>query len=293
MDERDWLIITTLHHHKSITGAAKALYMSQPTLTTRMQQIEDSLGVTLIVRTSKGVTFTGAGERAAAFADKAIHDTRTFREEILNMGDEIAGVLRIAAPDILARHYLPHLLSKFQELHPKVKFAVTVEQSSNVVTLMNSRSLHFGFIRNDLGWNKEERLSLTMNTVCAVATRPFQLTDLPKMTRVDYTTDGYYRQFLDSWWKENFTDPPNIGMEVSSLGLCKEMVFAGLGYGILPSIVIEPGVSGLFCITLCHKDNKPLARKTYLIYKKEVMHTKLAETFYKFIEQCDFDSFLV
>ena len=119
MDERDWQIIKTLYEEKNITKTARILYLSQPALTTRIKQIENHLGITLIYRGNKGITFTSAGERAAIFALKILNEISTFKEELANLGDEIGGILRIAAPSILASYYLPQLLSKFQELYPR------------------------------------------------------------------------------------------------------------------------------------------------------------------------------
>ena len=106
------------------------------------------------------------------------------------------------------------------------------------------------------------------------------------MVRVDYDTDQYYQNLLDGWWHETFEDSPIIGTRVSNLDLCKEMVFNGLGYGILPSILIEE-YPQLYSIPLVHK----LERKTWLIYKKELLDLRLPKVFLEFVIDSDFDSF--
>jgi len=58
MEERDWQIISTLFKEKSISKAAKILYISQPALTSRLHQIEQDLGSIIALRTSKGLKFT-------------------------------------------------------------------------------------------------------------------------------------------------------------------------------------------------------------------------------------------
>ena len=147
---------------------------------------------------------------------------------------------------------------------------------------MNSKGLHFGFLRNDFGWNESERLLLTKNYICAVANHPFKLEELPTMVRVDYVTDTYYKEILDNWWKNTFSVPPIIGMEVSKLDLCKEMVFNGLGYGLLPSFLIHDR-NDMYKIFLCDKKGEKIERKTWLIHKKDVLNMKLARTFYEFM----------
>ena len=292
MNECDLKIIKILYEQKNITKAAKILYISQPALTRRIKLIEVSIGTPLIYRGNKGITFTPAGEYAAQFAIQTLHETQKFREKITNMSNEIAGILRITAPDIICKYYLPKLLKEFRELYPSVRFDVTIAQTSDIIGLMNSKSLHFGFLRNDFGWNEYERLLLTKNYICAVANHPFKLEDLPKMIRVDYVTDAYYRTILDNWWNATFPVPPIIGMEVSKLDLCKEMVFNGLGYGLLPSILVD-GRNDMHKIFLCDKNGEKIERKTWLIHKKEVLNMKLAKTFYEFMQSCDFASFQI
>lgn len=290
MEERDWQIIKTLYEQKNITKAARILYISQPALTARLKQIEEFLGTKLLYRGNKGITFTESGEHTVKFANKILAELQEFKEEITNMQEDIVGTLRIAAPSILARYFLPKLLGKFQDLYPKAKFDIQVAQSSDVIGLASAQNIHFGFVRNKFDWNESERVLLTTNYVCAVAAQSFKLEDLPHMVRVDYDTDQYYQNLLDGWWQETFSDSPIIGTRVSNLDLCKEMVFNGLGYGILPSILLEE-YPQLYSVPLVHKDGSKVSRKTWLIYKKELLELRLPKVFLEFIKDSDFDSF--
>ena len=112
------------------------------------------------------------------------------------MQEDVAGTLRIAAPSILARYFLPKLLGRFQDMYPKTKFDVQIAQSSDVISLASSLGIHFGFVRNDFDWREDERVLLTTNHVCAVAAQPFKLEDLPHMVRVDYDTDNIIKIYL-------------------------------------------------------------------------------------------------
>ena len=171
--------------------------MSQPTLTARIKQIEESLGTKLLYRGNKGITFTETGEYTVKFAEHILGEMQELRETITNMQEDVAGTLRIAAPSILARYFLPKLLGRFQDMYPKTKFDVQIAQSSDVISLASSLGIHFGFVRNDFDWREDERVLLTTNHVCAVAAQPFKLEDLPHMVRVDYDTDQYYQNLLD------------------------------------------------------------------------------------------------
>lgn len=291
MDERDWKIIKILYEERNVTKTAKRFYITQPALTARIRQIEEDLGTRLLYRSNKGITFTEAGEHAAKFASHILGEFQNFREVIAHMQDDIAGIISLAAPNILARYYLPRLLGQFQETYPKVKFNLQMAKSSDVLAYMNSTDLNFGFVRNDVAWPDDEKVLLDTNYVCAVAAHPFELADLPRMVRVDYDTDQYYQAILDRWWADTYSEPPIIGMKVSNLDLCKEMVFNGLGYGILPSVLVT-GYPQLYSYILCHKDGTKLVRRTWLLFKKELLNMRLLQVFLDFVRLSDFGSFL-
>lgn len=290
MEERDWLIIKTLYEQKNITKTAKLLYLSQPTLTARIKHIEESLGTKLLYRNNKGITFTDTGEYAFKFSEKLLNEIRIFKENIADMQKDVAGILRIAAPAIIVKYFFPKLLGEFKDLYPKVKFDVKVARSSEVQNLVNSSEVQFGFIRNDVNWSSDEKMLLSNGYVCAVSAKPFKLADLPNMVRVDYDTDSYYKNIIDEWWYETFNEAPIIGTKVSNLDMCKEMVFNGLGYGILPSILMKE-YPQFHSIPLVHRNGDKLERKTWLIYKQNSLNMVLPKTFKEFLSESDFDSF--
>ena len=61
MEDRDWQILQELHRTKNITKAAQLLYMSQPALTARLQNIETEFNVRVVTRSTKGIKFTPEG----------------------------------------------------------------------------------------------------------------------------------------------------------------------------------------------------------------------------------------
>ena len=70
MKDTDWQIINELYKTRNITKAANNLFIAQPTLTKRLQYIEDELGITLIIRSARGLIFTPEGEYIAKQAQK-------------------------------------------------------------------------------------------------------------------------------------------------------------------------------------------------------------------------------
>lgn len=291
MDYFDWQVVATLHELKNVTNSAKALYVSQPALTERVKKIESELGMKIITTSNKGVIFTHVGEFVAKYAQDSLVSFQLFRERLSNLEKDVSGVLRIGAPSIIARFYIPLLIKKFQAMYPKVKFSIEIEDSSKVLSHMKDGTFHFGFLREDFGWSDGVKELLTVNYLCAVSKIKFGIEDLPTMSRVDYQTDTYFRAFLDNWWNNTFDVKPNIVMMVSNLDLCKEMVFSGVGYGLLPSIVLSDHPEA-YQIPLCDKNGEKILRRTWIVCKNSTLQRRLPQTFYNFMKTCNFDSFL-
>jgi len=282
MDLRDWEIIYKLYLHKNITKTAKELYLSQPRLTTKIRMIEQELGVTIIKRNNRGVEFTSVGNYVAQYAMERLQDFKLFKDDIQTMSYGMVGNIRIVAPYVVVKYILPEILLAFQKLYPLVTFDITTMHSGVIVNYLKTHFCDFGFIRNSLEMQQKDMLRIETGGISIVYKQKFALADLPNMLRIDYKTDNYYHNFLNEWWNSNFKHPGRIGVNVGYLESCREMIFSGLGYGILPNLVI-PKKSKLFIHPLVNTEAKPYLRSTWMIYQNEVIRRTLPKTFYEFL----------
>ena len=67
MDEQDFRILITLAETGNLTKTAERLFMAQPTLTKRLQNIENDLGAILFLRSKQGITLTPMGEKTIEY----------------------------------------------------------------------------------------------------------------------------------------------------------------------------------------------------------------------------------
>ncbi len=286
MDERDWQIFCVLSEKKNITKTAQALYISQPALTTRLQQIEEEMGVKLLYRSSKGIQFTPQGEYLAKRSREMLALTREIKDQLANLQEDVRGTLRIAASYYMTKYKLPQLLKGFKAKYPHVEFEVTTTWSKEVLSLVRNQEAHVGFIRGDYAWPDEKRL-LFEETMCIASIQPIILADLPSLPRISYRSDDSIQLRVDNWWRENYPVPPRISMEVDRVDTCKDMMLHGLGYAILPSLILA-NTGHIFTHILTDRGHKPITRKTYLIYEQELSGMNLVASFVSFTEEIDF-----
>ena len=204
----------------------------------------------------------------------------------MNLDTNVAGTIRLGASSYFTMYTLPGLLRLFRKRYPDVEFKVATTWSKDVFNLVHNQDVHIGFVSADYGWQNKKHL-LFEEPIYVASTEKIVLSDLPRLPRIDYQTDGLIRAMIDRWWRENFSQPPSISMEVDKLATCWEMVKNGLGYAIVPGRILEDA-DGLHKILLADKAGKPIVRKAWMIYHEESLSLNVIRAFTEFVEQMDF-----
>lgn len=123
--------------------AAESLGITQPTLSTGIKQLEESLGVQLIFRGSRYGGLTPEGARALVWARKLVGDARAFREEMRVSRHGLSGHLRLAViPTALT--WAAKLSARFAQTHPKVRFTILSRTSSEILKMLENLEVDAG-----------------------------------------------------------------------------------------------------------------------------------------------------
>ncbi|WP_100486055.1 LysR family transcriptional regulator [Sporolactobacillus pectinivorans] len=281
MDYRDWIILQRLYEKKNMTQTAQSLYISQPTLSHRLQQIEKEFGVTIVNRGRRGVQFTPQGEYLAGIADRVLNVIRTAKEHVADMSEDVVGTLSIGVSDSFTYHKLPLVLKRFKDHYPKVEFKVVTHRSGDILQRVYRQEVYIGIIRGHYHWKGEKSL-LFSEKLCLISKDKIKMDKLPELPRIDYHSDYELRASVDDWWAKHFSEPPRVSIEVDKADMCKEMVLSGLGYAIVPSLIISPE-DQLESVDLLNGNGEPILRETWLIYFKEMLTLNVVRAFVDFI----------
>lgn len=123
--------------------AAEELGITQPTLSASIKQLEDQLGVMLVLRGSRFQGLTPEGEQVLAWARRIVGDAHTMKEEMRAARHGLSGRLRIAAiPTALAM--VAQLTTPFREKHPGVTFTVLSRTSVEVLSMLGNFDIDAG-----------------------------------------------------------------------------------------------------------------------------------------------------
>jgi DNA-binding transcriptional LysR family regulator len=141
IDKLEFLI--ALAREKNFGKAAEQCGVTQPTFSAGIKQLEDTLGVMLVQRTSRFLGFTAEGERVLDWARTIVADTRAMRQEVRTLKQGLSGHLKIAAiPTALAM--VSALTTPYRAKHPNVKFTILSRTSTDVLSMLENLEVDAG-----------------------------------------------------------------------------------------------------------------------------------------------------
>jgi DNA-binding transcriptional LysR family regulator len=141
IDKLEFFIALAKEEH--FGRAAEECGVSQPSLSAAIRQLEDSLGVQLVVRGSRYQGLTPEGQRVLEWARRIVGDARTMREEMRAARKGLVGHIRLAViPTALA--IVPRLTEPFQAKHPEVTFSVVSRNSLQVLSHLDNLEIDAG-----------------------------------------------------------------------------------------------------------------------------------------------------
>jgi DNA-binding transcriptional LysR family regulator len=108
-------------------AAARALDLSPAVVTRLVADLEDHLGTRLLHRTTRRVSLTDAGENYLDRVRAILQDLEEANALVSSQTSELAGVLRLLAPPVLATHVLAPLVSGFRQAYPKILLDIDVD----------------------------------------------------------------------------------------------------------------------------------------------------------------------
>ncbi|MGI6402616.1 MAG: LysR family transcriptional regulator [Oscillospiraceae bacterium] len=145
----------------SMTAAANKLFVTQPTLSQQIMNLENELGVKLFVRLSRSVIPTPAGEEFLIYAKRILSDVEKLKESMADYSSLRRGKVRIGMLSTFGCFNIINKLAIFKKENPTIDTRITVSQSKHLVEMMMSHQLDVAFIMASNPLPDEPRLQLT------------------------------------------------------------------------------------------------------------------------------------
>jgi len=110
----------------SLSAAARGLNLTQPTVGRHIEQLEQALGLPLFTRSPQGLKPTDFALRLTPYLETMAAAAQAALREASGEVDQAAGVVRVAASEVIGGEVLPAILTAFHEQHPQVAVELTL-----------------------------------------------------------------------------------------------------------------------------------------------------------------------
>ncbi|MEG0806224.1 MAG: selenium metabolism-associated LysR family transcriptional regulator [Lachnospiraceae bacterium] len=126
--------------YKNFSKAADASFLTQPTISAHINNLEKELGVLLLDRSGREATLTKQGEVFYPFAVNMLNTRSQAMFSMKNISIDLNGVLELGVSSIPGQYFVPKMVAQFHKAFPKVRFYVDQSDSRNVIeSILNQR----------------------------------------------------------------------------------------------------------------------------------------------------------
>ena len=291
MDLKQLEVFVAVAKYNSFSKAAKELFLTQPTVSAHIQNLEKNLDTVLVNRNNKVITLTKAGEILYEHAIYILNNCKKAIYDIKEYSGKIEGVIDIACSSIPETYILPDFLKNFYSDYPNVKFSISRYDSQDAISEILNERISFGFVGSKVNNKQVEYIDLIDDELVLIT--PFDLIienednyiDLDKLNDLKFIMrkDGSGTQsLLINKLKSHKIPINNLDTiaYVESNESIKEMVKLGLGVSFVSYTSVIDYIN-LRKVRYYKIKNLNFDRKFYFIYSKKKTFTPLE---YKFLD---------
>jgi len=228
----------------SITGGASRAHLSLAACSERIQSMEDTLGVALLLRGRRGVAPTPAGEALVRHARLVFQQLQRMRAELGDHAEGLKGIVRLLCNTASLSEYLPDALAGFLARHTHVDIVLEERPSHEVAKAMREGAADIGILTDAVDLSGLERFPFRLDRLVAVATpalaqqlapdgRPLAFVDLLALDHVGLAPDSALSSYLDLQARR-LGRTLHARVRLRGFEAVCRMVEAGVGIGIVP-----------------------------------------------------------
>ena len=232
----------------SFRGAARASFVSQPSLSARIKSLESELRTPLFHRMGRGVRLTEAGEAFLPYAERVLEFLDKGREAVRQTLDEQQGTITIGSARTIGTYMLPPTLDRFQRLHPQVSARIRTGRSTDVLAMIIDGVVDVGLSRglvhpdvHSIYLYDEEIVLVTYPEHPFAEAGHARIAEVARQPLILYDPSSTYFLLINQACREAGI-VPKIETTLDSIEATKRMVALGLGISFLPRSAIRSEV---------------------------------------------------
>ena len=281
---------------KSFSGAAKALYITQPTISAHIVSLEQELNAKLLIRTTREVYPTKVGQLLFKYAEEILAMRENAIQAVANFETSKEGEIVVAASSIPYNYFLPKMIKAFSVKNPKISFNIIKSDSVSAIKKVEEQSADLGFSGTMTSSSKCEFIPFTEDKLVIIAPNTLYYKtkfsngySIQKLLKEPFIT----REKGSGTRKEAEYLLKEAGIDISKIHIVDEMkdnqsiikaVSEGVGVAVMSNLAAQetPLKSKISTFKF---ENISRTRKFYIVKHKLSPLSPAAENFYNFSQK--------
>lgn len=274
---------------QSISGAAESLFLSQPTLSRQLKELEEQLGKQLFIRGNRRITLTEEGMILRKRAEEIMELVKKAEDEISQSDDALAGDITIGTGETDGVRFLAKATKALQEQYPLIRLHIVSGDKASVIENLDRGLIDFGLVFGEIDSSKYEYIRLPYKDKWGVLMRrDSPLAEKETVTAEDLADKPLIlsrqafqnREFeeLFSWEQEKLTITATYNLLFNG----SLMVEEGMGYALCLDRIINVSGESNLCF-------RPLSPEIYahmsILWKKYHVLTRATEKFIQKLQE--------
>lgn len=285
MDIRQLRYFLGVLEAKSFTKAAESLYVAQPALGVQIRKLEQELGVSLLVRHSRGVAPTEAGAELAKHAETLLRDFERMRQSIVDIGDEPGGKVSLGVTTSVMHLLASDLVESCLRKYPNVLLNITEGMSRRLTEWITEDRLDVALTYFPPPDSNSDSKPLAEESLYFVVPSNHPAAAASEIALSEVL--GYDLVFSSRW--PSLFRPPleqaanakgvelRVVCEADSVSMIREMVRNGLGCAVLPYGAVRWEVKSKDLAALRIAD-PPITRTLYMTQSRKRTNSKALDS---------------
>ncbi|MEW6609156.1 MAG: selenium metabolism-associated LysR family transcriptional regulator [bacterium] len=284
----------TLANEKNFSNTAKLLYLTQPAITHQIRLLEEYLETRLFDRIKGEVSLTPAGGILFKYAEKILSLYQEAEKEISNITATTHGRLVIGASTTIGQYFIPAILGKFKDLHPKIEILLTNANTKEVTAQLLNNLIDLGIVEGPVSHKEILVEKFIEDELVVIASPKHRWEEGKEIPQEEFKKEPIILREKGSGTRdviENILNKYgiklsdlNIKMELGSSESIKAAVESALGIGLVSqwTVLKEKKLSSLKILYVAGIKFK---RDITVILRQHQFRTKAVEQFLSFLKE--------
>jgi DNA-binding transcriptional LysR family regulator len=278
-------------HHKSFSKAAHELFLTQPSVTARIQSLERDLNEALFERNGRGVRLTEMGTAFLPFARRALKAVQEGKDALEGMRNLDLGSLKLGSALTVSTYVLPKVLKRYCAQYPGVEVSVHTGRSEQVLQMVLSDDVHCALERTvhhaeiaTIPLYEDDLVLAASTSHRFERTRCATIEEVGREPLILFDRGSSYNQLIQGVFRQHGILPRTL-MELDTIEATKKMVEEGLGIALLPKVSTEREFAQGVLVPITITDASMPRRQISLIFRRNRRHSRAVAAFFTLVAE--------